>query len=154
LNNSSKLVELKYNLKSLDQNAFVLDLLKTANDNSGDPQTLSNLADFAIQKNDLATALTISKMIGIADSRSFYASFLPAIIYEGTNKRELAIPYRAKLLITDKWNTANMLELMKSYIGIKATKKATEMASKIEYLYPGSEDSKKAQSLIETLIKP
>jgi O-antigen ligase len=154
LNNSFKLVELKYNLKSLDQNAFALDLLKTANDNSGDPQTLSNLADFAIQKNDLTTALTISKMIGIADSRSFYASFLPAIIYEGTNKRELAIPYRERLLIIDKWNTGNMLELVKSYAGIKEIRKATELANKIDQLYPGSEDGKKAQSLIETLSKP
>jgi O-antigen ligase len=153
LNNSSKLVELKYNLKSLDPNAFASDLLKTANNNSGNPQTLADLADFAIQKNDLTTALTISKMIGIADQRSFYASFLPAIIYEGAGKRELAIPYREKLLITDKWNTGNMLELVKSFMGIKDTKRATELASKIEKLYPGSDDSKKARSLIETLTK-
>jgi hypothetical protein len=154
LNNSSKLVELKYNLKSLDQNAYASDLLKTANDNSGNPQTLANLADFAIQKNDLTTALTISKMIGIADSRSFYAAYFPAIIYEGTNKRELAIPLREKLLVTDKWNTGNMLELVKSYTGLKDTKMATELAAKIETLYPGSEDSKKAKLLIETLTKP
>ena len=154
LNNSSKLVELKYNLKSLDQNAYATDLLKTANDNSENPQTLANLADFAIQKNDLTTALTISKMVGIADSRSFYASFLPAVIYESTNKRELAIPYREKLLITDKWNTGNMLELVKSYIGLKDTKEAIELAAKIETLYPSSEDSKKAKLLIETLTKP
>jgi hypothetical protein len=154
LNNSSKLVELKYNLKSLDQNAYASDLLKTANDNSGNPQTLANLADFAIQKNDLTTALTISKMIGIADSRSFYAAYFPAIIYEGTNKRELAIPLREKLLVTDKWNTGNMLELVKSYTGLKDTKKAIELAAKIETLYPGSEDSKKAKLLIENLTTP
>jgi tetratricopeptide (TPR) repeat protein len=154
LNNSSKLVELKYNLKSLDQNSYTSDLLKTANDNSGNPQTLANLADFATQKNDLTTALTISKMLGIVDSRSFYASFLPAVIYEGTDKRELAIPYREKLLITDKWNTGNMLELVKSYIGLKDTKKAVELANKIEKLYPGSKDSKTAESLIETLTTP
>lgn len=154
LNNSSKLVELKYNLKSLDQNAYASDLLKTANDNSGNPQTLANLADFAIQKNDLTTALTISKMIGIADSRSFYAAYFPAIIYEGTNKRELAIPLREKLMVTDKWNTGNMLELVKSYTGLKDTKKAIELAAKIETLYPGSEDSKKAKLLIETLTTP
>jgi len=154
LNNSSKLVELKYNLKSLDQNSYTSDLLKTANDNSGNPQTLANLADFAIQKNDLLTALTISKMLGIIDSRSFYASFFPAVIYEATDKRELAIPYRERLLITDRWNTGNMLELAKSYIGLKDTKKAIELANKIEKLYPGSEDSKTAESLIETLTKP
>jgi len=154
LNNSSKLVELKYNLKSLDQNSYTSDLLKTANDNSGNPQTLANLADFAIQKNDLTAALTISKMIGIADSRSFHASFLPAIIYEGTNKRELAIPYRERLLITDRWNTGNMLELVKSYVGLQDTKNATELANKIEELYPGSEDSKTAESLLETLTTP
>ena len=153
LNNSSKLVELKYNLKSLDQNTYASDLLKTANDNSENPQALANLADFAIQKNDLTTALTISKMIGITDSRSFYASFFPAVIYEGTNKRELAIPYRESLLITDRWNTGNMLELVKSYVGLQDTKNATELAAKIEKLYPGSEDSKTAESLIETLTK-
>jgi len=154
LNNSSKLVELKFNLKALDQSSYLSELLTTAKSNSRDPQTLANLADFAIQKNDLTTALTISKMIENADSRSFYASFLPAIIYEGTNKRELAIPYRENLLITDKWNTGNMLELVKSYIGIDDTNKATKIAAKIESLYPGSEDSKKAQSLVETLITP
>jgi hypothetical protein len=151
LNNSSKLVELKYNLKSLDQNSYTSDLLKTANDNSGNPQTLANLADFAIQKNDLTAALTISKMLGIVDPRSFYASFFPAVIYEGTDKRELAIPYREKLLITDKWNTGNMLELVKSYIGLKDTKKAVELANKIEKLYPGSKDSKAAVKLILSL---
>ena len=154
LNNSTKLVELKFNLKALDQSSYKSELLITAKSNSRDPQSLANLANFAIQKNDLTTALTISKMIENADSRSFYASFLPAIIYEGTNKRKLAIPYRENLLITDKWNTGNMLELVKSYIGINDTNKATEMAAKIESLYPGSEDSKKAQSLVETLITP
>jgi O-antigen ligase len=154
LSKSSKLIELKYNLKSLDQNAYALDLMKTANDNSEDPQTLVNLADFAIQKNDLTTALNISEIIGAADPRSFYASFFPAAIYENIEKRELAIPYRERLLVTDKWNTGNMLELVKSYIGLKDTKKAVELAAKIETLYPGSEDTKKAKSLIETLTKP
>jgi hypothetical protein len=154
LNNSSKLVELKYNLKSLDQTAYVSDLLKTANDNSGNPQILANLADFAIQKNDLTTALTITKMLETADSRSFYASFFPAVIYESTGERGLAIPYRENLLTTDKWNTGNMLELAKSYVSIKDLKSATELVNKIEKLYPGSEDSKKARSLIENMPNP
>jgi tetratricopeptide (TPR) repeat protein len=154
LNNSSKLLELKFNLNSLDQSAFASDLLKTANDNSRNPQILVNLADYALQKNDLTTGLTILELLDAADSRSYYASFLKAVVYEGTNKRELAISYREKLLTLDKWNTGNMLELVKSYIGQKDIKKATELATRIEQLYPGSEDGKKAKLLIETLTKP
>ena len=154
LNKSSKLVELKFNLKSLDQTAYASELLNNAKSNSGDPQTLANLANFAIQKNDLPTALTISKMLGTADPRAFYASFFPAIIYEGTNKRDLAIPYRENLLITDKWNTENMLELVKSYIEMNDLEKAAELASNIEKLYPGSENSNKAKALIEASTKP
>ena len=154
LNNSSKLVELKYNLKSLDQVAYASELLEKAKSHTSDPQTLANLADFAIQKNDLETALTISKMIEATDPRAFHASFFPAIIYEGTNKRNLAIPYRENLLITDKWNTENMLELVKSYIEMKDVEKATELASNIEKLYPGSENSNKAKALIEAETKP
>jgi O-antigen ligase len=154
LNNSSKLVELKFNLRSLDQTAYANELIENAKSNSSDPQTLANLANFAIQKNDLVTALTISKMIETADPRAFYASFFPAIIYEGTNKRDLAIPYRENLLITDKWNTENMLELVKSYIEMNDLEKAAELASNIEKLYPGSENSNKAKALIEASTKP
>ena len=154
LNNSSKLVELKYNLNSLDQAAYTTELLENAKSNSRNSQILANLANFAIQKNDLVTGLTISKMLGTADPRAFYASFFPAIIYEGTNKRELAIPYRENLLVTDKWNTENMFELVKSYIEMKDVDKATELALNIEKLYPGSENSNKAKALIEALAKP
>jgi hypothetical protein len=93
-------------------------------------------------------------MIEKADPRAFYASFFPAVIYEGTNKRELAVPYREKLLVIDKWNTQNMLELVKSYIEMKEVEKATELASNIEKLYPGSENSNKAKALIEAATKP
>ena len=154
LNHSSKLVELKFNLRSLDQTTYANELIENAKSNSSDPQTLANLANFAIQKNDLVTALTISKMIETADPRAFYASFFPAIIYEGTNKRDLAIPYRENLLITDKWNTENMLELVKSYIEMNDLEKAAELASNIEKLYPGSENSNKAKALIEASTKP
>jgi TolA-binding protein len=61
----------------------------------------------------------------------------------------MAIPYRENLLITDKWNTENMLELVKSYIEMKEVEKAIELASNIEKLYPGSENSKRAKSLIQ-----
>jgi O-antigen ligase len=154
LNNSSKLVELKYNLNSLDQAAYRTELLENAKSNSRNSQTLANLANFAIQKNDLPTALTISKMLGTADPRAFYASFFPAIIYEGTNERNLAIPFRENLLIIDKWNTENMLELVQSYIEMRDVSKATELALNIEKLYPGSENSIKAKALVEALTKP
>lgn len=153
LSNSSKLFELKANAKSLDQAAYSSALIESAKSHSNDSQTLANLTIFAIQKNDISTAQTISKMIAVADPRSFYASYFPAIIFEGTNRRALAIPYRQKLLVTDKWNTENMFELVKSYLEVKDTQKAEELAAKIEKLYPGSENSKKAQSLIEAAIK-
>jgi O-antigen ligase len=154
LNNSAKLIELKFNLKSLDQASYSSALIDSADSQAHDSQSLANLVSFAVQKNDLETALTISKMIEKADPRAFYASFFPAVIYEGTNKRELAVPYREKLLVIDKWNTQNMLELVKSYIEMKEVEKATELASNIEKLYPGSENSNKAKALIEAATKP
>lgn len=153
LNISSKLIELKYNVKSLDQKSYALELIDTASENASDPQTLANLTDFAIQINDMEAALKISKMIEIADSRSFYASFLPAIIYENSGRRDQAIPYRERLLKIDKWNTSNMLELVKSYIEVKNTYKAIKVARLINELYPGSENSAKAQALIKIIIK-
>lgn len=149
LSNSTKLIELKFNIKGLDQSAYSSELLNYAKSHKSDSQTLANLANFAIQKNELETALEISKMIGRADERSFYGSFLPAIIYEGTSQRAQAITYREKLLVTDKWNTANMLELVKSYLEINKIEQASKMAAKIEKLYPGSPDSREARSLIE-----
>jgi TolA-binding protein len=47
-----------------------------------------------------------------------------------------------------------MLELVKSYLELKEVEKAAEMASKIENLYPGSEKSNEAQTLIKALTKP
>jgi O-antigen ligase len=154
LSNSAKLIELKFNLKSLDQASYSSALIDSADSQANDSQSLANLVSFAVQKNDLETALTISKMIEKADPRAFYASFFPAVIYEGTNKRELAVPYREKLLVLDKWNTQNMLELVKSYIEMKDVEKATELASNIEKLYPGSENSNKAKAIIEAATKP
>ena len=47
-----------------------------------------------------------------------------------------------------------MLGLVKSYIEMNDVEKATELASNIEKLYPGSENSNKAKALIEAATKP
>ena len=72
-------------------------------------------------------------------------------VNEAMNKRNQAIPYREKLLKIDRWSTSNMLQLIRTYYENKEYGKVREMAAKLKELYPESEDSKKAQTLLKTL---
>jgi O-antigen ligase len=150
---STRIQELKFNLNSLDESSYLSSISLEADKNRENPQNLAVLADLAFQRDYPKVALEISKKILSADARSFNGHFFQAILYETTNQRSSGIPYREKLLEIDKWNTDNMVELVKSYLEINEFNKAKNLAMKIESLYPGSENSIKAASLVNGLGK-
>jgi tetratricopeptide (TPR) repeat protein len=149
--NSLRLSELGYYARTLEKDALAKKLISYADEHSSDPQTLTVLGRYAIEKQDGETMLYLSEKISKIDSRSYMASYFPAIVYEAMNKRNQAIPYREKLLKIDRWSTSNMLQLIRTYYENKEYGKVREMAAKLKELYPESEDSKKAQTLLKTL---
>ena len=109
------------------------------------------LADLALQRKNNEVALAISQDLARADKRSYLGSYLQVLIYEATDQRKSAIPFREKLLVIDKWNTDNMLQLVKSYLEFGEIEKAKAMSAKIASLYPQSADAAKAAELINGL---
>jgi len=148
--NSMRLSELGYYANTLEKDALAKKLVKYADEHS-DPQTLTVLGRFAIQKQDGETMLYLSKLIREVDQRAYIGSYFPAIVYDAMNKRNQAVPYREKLLKIDRWSTNNMLQLVRTYYENKEYDKVRAMAAKLKTLYPESEDSKNAQKLIKTL---
>ena len=151
--NSLRLSEFQYfsNLKTVTKSSYALKLKDYAKKHSSDPQTLTFLASYAINKQDGDSILYLSEMIRKVDPISYTGWYLPAMVYDATNKRNLAVPYRNKLLIIDRWSTNNMLQLIRTYYENKEFDKVRKMAAKLEKLYPASEDSKKAQTLVKAL---
>jgi tetratricopeptide (TPR) repeat protein len=149
--NSLRLSELGYYANTLEKDALAPKLIEYAKQHSSDPQTLTVLGRYAIQKQDGETMLYLSEMIRKVDQRAYIGTYFPAIVYDAMNKRNEAIPYREKLLKIDRWSTNNMLQLVRTYYENKDYDKVREMAAKLKKLYPESEDSKNAQKLIKTL---
>jgi len=149
--NSLRLSELGYYAKTLEKDALAKKLISYADEHSSDPQTLTVLGRYAIEKQDGETMLYISKLIREVDQRAYIGSYFPAIVYDAMNKRNQAVPYREKLLKIDRWSTNNMLQLVRTYYENKDYDKVREMAAKLKKLYPESEDSKNAQKLVKTL---
>jgi len=151
LKNSADLLVLKSNAKSLDDSTYIATVSNLAKNSQSNPQNLLVLADLALQKKKNELALSISQDLVRADERSFYGSYLQALIYEASDQRKLAIPLREKLLIIDKWSTDNMLQLVKSYLEFGEIEKAKAMSAKITSLYPQSADAAKAVEAINGL---
>ena len=109
------------------------------------------LADLALQNKNNEVALEISQDLARADERSFYGAYLQALIFEASDQRKTAIPFRENLLVIDKWSTENMLQLVKLYLEFGDIEKAKAMSAKIASLYPQSADAAKAAELINGL---
>ena len=151
LKNSADLLILKSNTQTSDTNTYLAVITEKAKASKSNPQNLMVLADLALQSKNNDVALAISQDLARVDQRSFYGSYLQALIYEAANDRKSAIPFREKLLVIDKWNTDNMLQLVKSYIEFGEIEKAKAMSAKITSLYPQSTDAAKAAELINGL---
>ena len=151
LKNSADLLILKSNAQTSDANTYLATITDKAKASKSNPQNLIVLADLALQSKNNEVALAISQDLVRADQRSFYGSYLQVLIYEATDQRKSAIPFREKLLVIDKWNTDNMLQLVKSYLEFGEIEKAKAMSAKIASLYPQSADAVKAAELINGL---
>ena len=151
LKNSADLLILKSNAQTSDLNTYLTTITEKAKASKSNPQNLVVLADLALQRKNNEVALEISQDLVRADQRSFYGSYLQVLIYEATDQRKSAIPFREKLLVIDKWNTDNMLQLVKSYLEFGEIEKAKAMSAKIASLYPQSADAAKAAELINGL---
>ena len=151
LKNSADLLILKSNAQTSDVNTYLATITEKAKASKSNPQNLVVLADLALQRKNNEVALEISQDLVRADQRSFYGSYLQVLIYEATDQRKSAIPFREKLLVIDKWNTDNMLQLVKSYLEFGEIEKAKAMSAKIASLYPQSADAVKAAELINGL---
>ena len=151
LKNSADLLILKSNAQTSDVNTYLTTITEKAKASKSNPQNLVVLADLALLRKNNEVALEISQDLVRADQRSFYGSYLQVLIYEATDQRKSAIPFREKLLVIDKWNTDNMLQLVKSYLEFGEIEKAKAMSAKIASLYPQSADAVKAAELINGL---
>ena len=151
LRNSADLLILKSNVQTSDANTYLATINEKAKASKSNPQNLMVLADLALQRKNNEVALAISQDLARADKRSYLGSYLQVLIYEATDQRKSAIPFREKLLVIDKWNTDNMLQLVKSYLEFDEIEKAKAMSAKIASLYPQSADAAKAAELINGL---
>jgi O-antigen ligase len=151
LRNSADLLILKSNVQTSDANTYLATLTEKAKASRSNPQNLMVLADLALQRKNNELALSISQDLVRADERSYFGAYLQALNYEATDQRKSAIPFREKLLVIDKWNTDNMLQLVKSYLEFGDIEKAKAMSAKIASLYPQSADAVKAAELINGL---
>jgi len=151
LRNSADLLILKSNVQTSDANTYLATINEKAKASNSNPQNLMVLADLALQRKNNEAALAISQDLARIDERSFYGSYLQVLIYEATDQKKSAIPFREKLIVIDKWNTDNMLQLVKSYLEFGEIEKAKAMSTKIASLYPQSADAAKAAELINGL---
>ena len=151
LKNSADLLILKANVQTSDANTYLATINEKAKASQSNPQNLMVLADLALQGKNNEVALEISQDLASVDERSFYGVYLQALIYEASDQRKSAIPFREKLLVIDKWSTENMLQLVKLYLEFDDIEKAKAMSAKIASLYPQSADAAKAAELINGL---
>ena len=148
LSASEAVKSLSANNKNLSVNAYVAELNKQVLNNQSNSQNLILLADVALRQGEIDLSYEISSRIRELDPRSFYGQYLPALAYEATGKPGEAISFREKLVALDPWNTSNMLQLMKNYIGLDEKAKASAIANKINENYPGSPADLEASTLL------
>lgn len=139
---------LKNNSNNLSATSFVTELNNQVKGNQNNIHNLVVLNDIALRQGEIELSLNISKRIREIDPRSFYGQYLPAIAYEAISRPREAIKYRETLLKLDPWGTGNMLQLMRDYIAAGDEDSAISVKKKISDLFPGSQASIDAESLL------
>ena len=127
---------------------YVSKLMKEFRANENDPQYLIQLSNLALQQNSSDSALAILERVNQIDPRSYYGNLFPALTYETLEKRNLAIPYRERLMTLDPWNNASLIELIKNYLSVGNKASAQEIAILIKRNYPGSQSDIEASALL------
>jgi hypothetical protein len=148
LNKSSTLYNLKSSMGGFASEEYVSKLMKEFRANENDPQYLIQLSNLALQQNSSDSALAILKRVNQIDPRSYYGNLFPALTHEALEKRNLAIPYRERLMILDPWNNANLIELAKDYIAVGNRASAASVVETIKKNYPGSQADLDASALL------
>jgi O-antigen ligase len=148
LDKSSTLYNLKSSMGGFASEDYVSKLMKEFRANENDPQYLIQLSNLALQQNSSDSALAIIERVNQIDPRSYYGNLFPALTYEALEKRNLAIPYRERLMTLDPWNNASLIELIKNYLSVGNKASAQEIATLIKRNYPGSQSDIDASALL------
>ena len=127
---------------------YVSKLMKEFRDNENDPQYLIQLSNLALQQNSPDFALAIIERVNQIDPRSYYGNLFPALTYETLEKRNLAIPYRERLMTLDPWNNASLIELTKDYLEVGNKASAASIVALIKKNFPGSQADLDASALL------
>ena len=107
--------------------------------NKNNPQQLIQLANIALSKNLPREALKIINRINEIDSNSYYGNYFAAIAHEAIAQPSEAVKYRENLLVLDKWNTENMLQLIRDYLTLGDRASAEEIGKIITKYFPNSQ---------------
>ena len=127
---------------------YVTKLMKEFRANENDPQYLIQLSNLALQQNSSDSALEIIERVNQIDPRSYYGNLFPALTYEALEKRNLAIPYRERLMKLDPWNNTSLIELAKNYLAVGDKASAASIVAIIKKNYPGSQADADASALL------
>jgi len=146
---SGSIYRLSGNGDGLTKEQYVTRLNDVANGFPKNSQTLTSLADLSLRISDPDQALRFTKVVLEEDQKSFLGNLLTASAYEMSEKYELAIPYRLRVIGMDPWNAKNMLEIVRDYLALQDVTKAKVMAERIAQLAPGSGEDLAAAALIK-----
>lgn len=128
---------------------FVAKLIEVSNGFPRNAQTLTAVADLSLRVSDPEQALKFTKMVLEKDPKSQTGNLLSALAHEMSEKYELAIPFRLRLMKLDPWNIGNMLQTVKDYVALKDIPNAQAVAEKISALEPGGPNDVAAAALIK-----
>ena len=148
IKSSAALNQLNGNKQQLDASHYVAKLKEAALIQSSNIDVLGRISSLAAGVPDPDLAIEFAKSLNSRDHRSFYGNMVSAMAYESKKSIAEAIPFRKRLMEIDRWNTANMIELERDYLGLSDIQNAKLISEKIASLYPDSDAAKAAEALL------
>jgi O-antigen ligase len=139
LNRSEILYNFKSNNFSGPIEGQIPALVYESERNKNNPQQLIQLANIALSKNSPREAIKMIERVNEIDSKSYYGNYFAAIAYEAIAQPSEAVKYRENLLVLDKWNTENMLQLVRNYLTLGDRASAEEIGKIIAKYFPKSQ---------------
>lgn len=146
---SAMVADLQANRSRLSPSQFRAKMDQLENMQPHNAQALYDLGDIAMRIKNPELALKYVKEVLEKDPKSNFGNQLGAIAEEAEKKYLLAIPFRKRLMVLDRWNTQNMLQLATDYVQVRDMTNAAAISAKIAWLYSGSADAKTAAALVK-----
>ena len=146
---SGAIYSLSGNSGGFTKEQFVAKLIEVSNGFPRNAQTFTTAADLSLRVSDPEQALKFTKVVLEKDPKSQTGNLLSALAHELSEKYELAIPFRLRLMKLDPWNIGNMLQTVKDYVALKDIPNAQAVAEKISTLNPGGPEDVAAAALIK-----